>query len=115
VDVWTVYELVQGVFIQSFDKVVEKHLVKMRCRLVPLGELVRCDIEQLIVLLAGALGVQTLQHVYVDNTNHCHSVGLVVVDSLREIGHVVDLDQCVNIYLHFVDAGLNKVLNSILS
>lgn len=110
---WAVDELVQRILIQTLDEVVEEYLVQVWCGLVPLAELVGSHVEQLILILAWALSILALEHVYVDDSDHGHAVGLIIVDALGEVGHVMHLDQGVDIELNLVNVGLHELLYSL--
>jgi hypothetical protein len=43
----------------------------------------------------------------VDDAYHGHPVGLVMVDTLREVGHVVDLYERIDVKLNLIDVGLH--------
>jgi len=73
------------------------------------------DIVELVFLFAGTLSVLALDYVQVDYSNHSHPLGLVFVDSLREISHVVHLDQRVCVQLKLVNVRLHQILDSLLS
>ncbi len=60
------------------------------------------DIKQLVVVLARALWVSALGYVHVDDSNHGGAVARLAVHSIRKITHVVDLNECLDIYLQFV-------------
>lgn len=64
---------------------------------VPLLEVVHLDVEELICLLARAVGILTLGHMQVNHSNHSHSLLLISVSSAREISHLVHLNECINV------------------
>ena len=51
----------------------------------------------------------------IDHANHGHPLLLIPVDSSWEIGHLVDLDQRINISIKLVDVRLHQNLNPVLS
>lgn len=90
-DAWAVDEFVQRVFIKSLDEVVEEDFIQMGRLLVSLAELVRGHIEQLVLVLAGAFAVLALEHMDINYAYHSHAMGLVLVDALGKVSHIVDL------------------------
>jgi hypothetical protein len=99
---WGVNELIQSIFIQSLNEVVQEHFILMRCMSVSLCELVCGHIIQLALLFAGTVGILALNDVQVYNANHGHSLGLILVQPLGEVSHVVHLYQCVYAQLELV-------------
>jgi hypothetical protein len=52
---------------------------------------------------------------YVDNANHGHAMCLIIVDPLRKVGHVVNLNESINVQLHFVNICLDQLLYALFS
>jgi hypothetical protein len=65
---------------------------------VPIGS----DVKQLVVILARALWVRALGYVHVDHSYHGRAVARLTVHSIREVTHVVDLNEGLDVYLEFV-------------
>lgn len=52
---------------------------------------------------------------HVDYSYHDGAVARLAVDTIRKIAHVVDLNECLDIDLQFIDVLLDKLFDSSLS
>jgi hypothetical protein len=82
--------------------VFQEYLILVRCLGLPLPVPVGSDVEQLVVVLARALWVRALGDVHVDHSDHGGAVARLTVHSIREVTHVVDLNERLDVYLEFV-------------
>ena len=80
----------------------QEYLILMRGLGLPLPVPIGSDVKQLVVVFARALGVSALGDVHVDHSDHGGAVARLAVHSIREVTHVVDLNEGLDVYLEFV-------------
>ena len=80
----------------------QEYLILMRGLGLPLPVPIGSDVKQLVVVLARALWVRALGYVHVDHSYHGGAVARLAVHSIREVTHVVDLNEGLDVYLEFV-------------
>lgn len=93
----------------------EKNLILMHRAVVPRLEVIHLDVKELIGLLTRTLCVLALCDVKVYDSYHGHSLLLVPMISTGEVGHLVDLDQCIDVSAKLLDVCLHKAFDTVLS
>jgi hypothetical protein len=114
VDAWTIHEFNQRVLIESHNEVLHENLILVR-RLSFACPLSICyNIVKFIFLLARAFGVLAFRHMRVNEPNHGGPMRRVLINSICEIAHAVNLNESVNVDLKLVNVELNQLVDAVL-
>ncbi len=89
----------------------EKYVVLVRGLGLSLPVAVGGDVEQLVLVLAGTLGVLALGNVHVNHADHGCAVARLRGHSVRKVTHVVDLDERLNVHLELVHVLLHQLFD----